>query len=513
MRREGRKSRGEGRVVPLSEAEGQGAGDAADPGPTPEFAAQVVDEFRSLLRRLGDDSLRSVALAKLEGYTNRQIAERLGCIEQTVERKLRSIRKIWSAEGEGDRERTDVGPDRRPVGLDVRRPRARLRPVRGRLAVGRRPSIEDYLADAAGPDRPIAAAGAARPRPRLPAPRRRAADARGVPRAGSRPTAEAVEAAFAAAGAADAGRASASAMAGDPPGRSRRSRATRCWRSWAAAAWGSSSRRRAERLNRLVALKMILAGDLAGPEAAARFLAEAEAVARLQHPQVVQIFRIGDHDGRPFLEMEYVEGGSLADRLDGRPWTPAAAARLVESLAGAVHHAHLRGIVHRDLKPANILLTADGMPKITDFGLAKSLGADGGLTRTDSIIGSPSYMAPEQAGGAVRRVGPATDVYSLGAILYELLTGRPAVPRGDGPRHARAGPLGRAGAPVAAPAGAADRPRDDRPEVPREGPRPAVSPAPRPWPTTSAGSAPASRSRPGRWGSSAGGRSGPGGGR
>ena len=181
----------------------------------------------------------------------------------------------------------------------------------------------------------------------------------------------------------------------------------------------------AEPLNRIVALKMILAGDLAGPEAAARFRAEAEAVARLQHPQVVQIFRIGEHDGRPFLEIEYVDGGSLAERLDGRPRAPVAAARLVESLAAAVHHAHLRGIVHRDLKPANVLIAADGTPKITDFGLAKILAADGGLTRTDSIIGSPSYMAPEQAGGDVRRVGPAADVYALGAILYELLTGRP----------------------------------------------------------------------------------------
>jgi len=182
---------------------------------------------------------------------------------------------------------------------------------------------------------------------------------------------------------------------------------------------------RPERLNRLVALKMILAGEFAGAEAAARFYAEAEAVARLQHPQVVQIFRIGDHKGHPYLEMEFVEGGSLADRLDGTPWRPAEAARLLESLALAMHHAHRRGIIHRDLKPANILLTSDGIPKVTDFGLAKSLGADEGLTRTDSIIGSPSYMAPEQTGGNVQPVGPATDVYALGAILYELLTGRP----------------------------------------------------------------------------------------
>jgi WD40 repeat protein/predicted Ser/Thr protein kinase len=181
----------------------------------------------------------------------------------------------------------------------------------------------------------------------------------------------------------------------------------------------------AEQLNRFVALKMILSGDLASPEATARFLKEAEAIARLQHPQVVQIFRVGDYQRRPYLEMEYIEGGSLADRLVGRPWDPRTAARLVESLALAVHHAHLREIVHRDLKPANILLTADGTPKVTDFGLAKCLGTDVGLTRTDSIMGSPSYMAPEQAGGSVSQVGPAADVYSLGAILYELLTGRP----------------------------------------------------------------------------------------
>ena len=182
----------------------------------------------------------------------------------------------------------------------------------------------------------------------------------------------------------------------------------------------------AERLNRFVALKMILSGDLASTEAGVRFLKEAESVARLQHPQVVQIFRIGDFQGRPFLEMEFVDGGSLADRLDGRPWKPVLAARLIESLAMAVHHAHLREIVHRDLKPANILLTSDGTPKVTDFGLAKrGLGVDLDLTRTDSIIGSPSYMAPEQAGGTASRIGPPTDVYSLGAILYELLTGRP----------------------------------------------------------------------------------------
>src|SRR4051812_24667173 len=184
-------------------------------------------------------------------------------------------------------------------------------------------------------------------------------------------------------------------------------------------------RARQVRLNRDVALKMILAGRHAGAEAAARFLAEAEAVAQLQHPNIVQIFHIDEHDGFPYFEMEYVGGGSLAARLDGTPRPPRQAARLVETLAGAMAEAHRRGVVHRDLKPANILLTTEGVPKVADFGLAKLLDAESGLTRTGSILGSPSYMAPEQAEGKTKDVGPAADLYALGAILYELLTGRP----------------------------------------------------------------------------------------
>jgi serine/threonine-protein kinase len=179
------------------------------------------------------------------------------------------------------------------------------------------------------------------------------------------------------------------------------------------------------RLNRVVALKMILASDHAAPDAGARFLAEAEAVARLQHPQIVQIHAFGDQDGRPYFEMEYVAGGSLADRLDGTPWPVRQAARLVGSLARAIHEVHRLGIVHRDLKPANVLMAAEDMPKVADFGLAKWLNVGSGLTRTEHVLGTPSYMAPEQAGGGTRSVGPAADVYSLGAILYELLTGRP----------------------------------------------------------------------------------------
>jgi WD40 repeat protein len=179
------------------------------------------------------------------------------------------------------------------------------------------------------------------------------------------------------------------------------------------------------RLNRPCALKMILAGAHANPEVGARFLAEARAIARLQHPHVVQIHSIGEADGLPFLELEYVSGGSLDRQLDGIPWTPKCAARLVEQLAGGIAEAHRMGIVHRDLKPGNVLLAGDGAPKIADFGLAKALGSEPGLTRTESILGSPSYMAPEQADGRASRAGPATDIYAVGAILYELLTGRP----------------------------------------------------------------------------------------
>jgi eukaryotic-like serine/threonine-protein kinase len=179
------------------------------------------------------------------------------------------------------------------------------------------------------------------------------------------------------------------------------------------------------RLNRIVALKMILAGDHASPEAGLRFLAEAESVARLHHPHIVQIYAFGDCEGRPFFEMEYVAGGCLSDRLDGSPRPPRDAARLAQTLARAIHEAHQLGIVHRDLKPANILLTPEGVPKIADFGLAKWLDVETGLTRTQLIVGSPNYMAPEQAGPTSAPIGPAADVYSLGAILYELLIGRP----------------------------------------------------------------------------------------
>jgi hypothetical protein len=203
---------------------------------------------------------------------------------------------------------------------------------------------------------------------------------------------------------------------------------------------------RQKSLNRLVALKMVLAGPHASPQQLARFKAEAEAVAQLQHPNIVHIYEVGEQDGRPFFSLEYVEGVSLAqlmtayalppaepnaDQEPGRPWSRSTfddrlgkIVALTESLARTIHYAHQRGIIHRDLKPSNVLLTADGTPKVADFGLAKRLEGEG-HTRTGDIMGTPAYMAPEQAGGKTKEVGPAADVYALGAILYELLTARP----------------------------------------------------------------------------------------
>jgi serine/threonine protein kinase len=179
-------------------------------------------------------------------------------------------------------------------------------------------------------------------------------------------------------------------------------------------------------LHRVVALKMILAGSHASAGAAARFLHEAEIIARLKHPNIVQVYDYGNHEGKPYFSLEHLEGGSLADRLQRKPLPVPQAAHLVQTLAQAVRAAHAQGIIHRDLKPANVLLTADGTPKITDFGLAKLLVGDSAVrTQTGDIIGTPSYMAPEQAGGKAKRIGPAADIYGLGAILYELLTGRP----------------------------------------------------------------------------------------
>jgi tetratricopeptide (TPR) repeat protein len=181
---------------------------------------------------------------------------------------------------------------------------------------------------------------------------------------------------------------------------------------------------------RQMALKLVRGGAHAEPRDLARFRAEAEAVARLRHPNIVSIYEVGEQAGWAYFALELVPGGSLAQQLSGRPQPAGPAAVIVETLARAMHHAHEHGIVHRDLKPANVLVTADGVAKITDFGLARRLDPEpgstpGDRTRTGEVLGTPSYMAPEQTWGRPGEVGPAADVYALGAILYECLTGRP----------------------------------------------------------------------------------------
>jgi serine/threonine-protein kinase len=176
-------------------------------------------------------------------------------------------------------------------------------------------------------------------------------------------------------------------------------------------------------LNRVVALKVILGGRFAHGVDLARFRTEAEAIARLQHPNIMQVYELGEIAGQPFLSLELCAGGTLARLLGRGPLVPRRAAELVAELAGAIHHAHERGIVHRDLKPSNVLFAEEGVPKITDFGLARRLD-EPGHTATGEVLGTPAYMAPEQAAGK-KDVGPLTDVWALGAILYECLTGRP----------------------------------------------------------------------------------------
>jgi tRNA A-37 threonylcarbamoyl transferase component Bud32 len=178
-------------------------------------------------------------------------------------------------------------------------------------------------------------------------------------------------------------------------------------------------------LNREVALKMIRAGALASPEEVQRFLREAEAAANLQHPNIVAIHEVGEHDSQHYFTMDYVAGRDLGALVKDGPLAARVAARYVKIIAEAIHFAHLRGTLHRDLKPQNVLIDAADQPRITDFGLAKIMKDDSGLTQTGVVMGSPSYMPPEQAAGRVGDIGPASDVYSLGAMLYELLTGRP----------------------------------------------------------------------------------------
>ncbi|MBW3595947.1 MAG: serine/threonine protein kinase [Planctomycetes bacterium] len=178
-------------------------------------------------------------------------------------------------------------------------------------------------------------------------------------------------------------------------------------------------------LGREAAVKMILRGRMASPADLARFRAEAEAAARLDHPGIVPVYEVGESEGRPFFSMKYVAGRTLAQVLSEGPMPPREAAELLNDVCRAVHYAHQQGVLHRDLKPSNILIDEQGRPHVTDFGLAKQAADAASLTKTGAVLGTPAYMAPEQAAGSRGQVGPASDVYSLGTILYHMLTGRP----------------------------------------------------------------------------------------
>ena len=198
-------------------------------------------------------------------------------------------------------------------------------------------------------------------------------------------------------------------------------------------------RARQLKLDRVVALKMILSGRLANAEDLLRFRTEAEAAGRLQHPNIVAVYDINEVDGNHYFTMELVQGMSLAQRLAQGPLPDRQAAQYVRKIAQAMHYAHEQGILHRDMKPSNILIDAQDDVHITDFGLAKRMNHEAGQTRTGALLGTPSYMAPEQASGKTHELSPACDIYGIGAVLYELLAGRPPFRAGLAAGNAHAG--------------------------------------------------------------------------
>jgi len=179
------------------------------------------------------------------------------------------------------------------------------------------------------------------------------------------------------------------------------------------------------KLKRIVALKVLLSGEAASGEEVERFFREAESAASLHHPNIVPIHELDIHEGKHFFTMDFIEGRPLSKMIKDETIPPRRAVEMIRDVALAVHHAHEQGVIHRDLKPANILLTEDGRPMVTDFGLAKQVQADSSLTQSGSALGTPSYMAPEQARGRVKEIDARTDVYALGAVLYEMVAGMP----------------------------------------------------------------------------------------
>ncbi len=424
LKHERRQKRGSGQVRHLSAlaesdstSSTNGLEELFGSEPTPDFAAQVAEECRRLLDDLDGARLREVAVWKMEGYTNEEIGRKLECSVATVERQVeRNTQGVAKGGQLMDSHRPEVKDS-----LDLAREVDSLCDrFEAAWQGGERPELDAWM-PAEGPLRRAALAELAR------------LDREYRLKGGEEKTPEAPvqlpeTLAFPSPG-------------GDPQLTRKFLSEQETAPSQEKAAWplipgyevlgvlgqggmGVVYQARQMGLNRVVALKMILHAEHAGDEERRRFRAEAESIARLQHPNIVQVFEVGEHSGLPFFSLELCAGGSLDQKLNGTPLPPKEAAALVETLARAMDAAHQKGVIHRDLKPANVLLAADGAPKVTDFGLAKKLD-EAGQTASGAVMGTPSYMAPEQAGGKTAALGPPCDIYALGAILYECLTGRP----------------------------------------------------------------------------------------